>query len=243
MTTYEYLKFLNLQYLYCVAYSLFGGKCTAVSTSTPNASLSGTIDGAARPANFWEWLFGSTHAGAHTGPLGGMFDAFAFVGALLTGVLGIIWAIFSALSYTLSALLFLMIIGSALGILFIRYQELALYGGLKPKAVMHREVRSRWQMILDRTISLEPKAWKESVQEADIMLGELLAKLGYQGQNTHERLRAVQESAFVTLPNAWEAHRIRNFISAPSSDYILTQREAFRVLKLYEQVFEEFDFI
>jgi carboxylesterase type B len=98
-------------------------------------------------------------------------------------------------------------------------------------------------MILDRTISLEPKAWKESVQEADIMLGELLAKLGYQGQNTHERLRAVQEGAFVTLPNAWEAHRIRNFISAPSSDYILTQREAFRVLKLYEQVFEEFDFI
>jgi hypothetical protein len=135
------------------------------------------------------------------------------------------------------------ILGSAIGLALIRYQELSAYGTLTRQSAVASGLRSRWQLLLDQAISTDPKAWRSAILDADIMLGELLLKLSYQGDTTAERLRAVPEGAFVTLPNAWEAHRIRNFVSARSSDYILTQREAFRVMKLYEQVFEEFDFI
>ena len=91
--------------------------------------------------------------------------------------------------------------------------------------------------------STNPKLWRDSILEADRMLGKILGDLGYKGINTAEKMRNLPEDAFVTVPAAWEAHRVRNFVSQETSDFILTQREAFRVLKLYEQVFEEFNIV
>lgn len=250
MITYEHLKFLNLQYWYCVVYSIFGGRCTEVDTldgSLGTSSLQAAIPAPAptAPVSFWDWLFGafgksgSANAVPHTGLFGAILDALGFIG----GILAFLWGIFSAISYTLSGLMFLIVAGSFFGLLYIRYQELALYGTLSKDTEHTGQMRSRWQLILDQGMSASPKDWREGIFEADIMLGEVLEKFGYQGETTADKLRSVPEGAFVTLPNAWEAHRIKNFVSAKSSDFILTQREAFRVLKLYEQVFEEFDFV
>jgi|CXWL01.1.fsa_nt_gi hypothetical protein len=242
MVTYEHLRFLNLQYWYCIAYSLFGGKCTAVDEL--DGTLASTTLSVPTPApvktDFWGWLFGkSGDTVAHTGLFGAILDAIAFIG----GILAFLWGIFSVISYTLSGLLFLGVLGSFLGLLYIRYQEIALYGTLAKDTAQTGQMRSRWQLILDLGMSASPKDWREGIFEADVMLGEVLEKFGYQGATTADKLRSVPEGAFVTLPNAWEAHRIKNFVSAGSSDFILTQREAFRVLKLYEQVFEEFNFV
>lgn len=248
--TYAYLKFLNLNWWYCQIYSIFGGRCTyvdefgnvipdgaggmPVATSTPT----GTVD-------FWQWLFGggASSGGEYSGAFSGLVNLFAPLIALIAGILGFLWGIYSALAFLLSGLLVLLILGSGIGLLMIRYQERVAYGTLSERSAVSSGLRSRWQLLLDQAISTDPKGWRTAILEADVMLGELLLKLSYQGDSTAERLRAVPEDAFVTLPNAWEAHRIRNFVSARSSDYILTQREAFRVMKLYEQVFEEFDFI
>lgn len=251
MITYEHFKFLNLQYIYCIVYSMLGGKCTNVDdiTGTPIAtstiSVGTPVPGGSGAVDFWTWLFGGHGNGSASAPMpyagifGALADAVAFIGAILA----LLWGIFSVISYTLSGLLFLIVAGSFFGLLFIRYQELSLYGTL-PKDTAHTgQMRSRWQLILDRGMSASPKDWKDGIIEADVMLGEVLEKFGYHGDTTADKLRSVPEGAFVTLPNAWEAHRIKNFVSARSSDFILTQREAFRVLKLYEQVFEEFDFV
>lgn len=257
MVTYEYLKFLNLQWWYCVIYSLFGGKCTYVDefgnvlpdgSVGSSATSSASVSSSSGDLSFWEWLFGVSDTQSGVGPTGGAEHAGFFSGivtalAPVFGVLGILWALFSFISYAISGLLILVILGSLVGLAMIRYEEIALYGTLPPRSVSNSGLRSRWQLLLDQAISTDPKAWRAAILEADVMLGELLLKLGYQGGVTAERLRSVPENAFVTYPNAWEAHRIRNFVSARSSDYILTQREAFRVMKLYEQVFEEFDFI
>lgn len=250
--TYEYLKFLNLQWWYCVIYSMFGGKCTYVdefgnpiSADGVDIATTATTTKSGGAVDFWSWLFGGGGAGAagtsagNAGAFAGLVKAFA----PLVAVLGFLWGIFSALAYTISGLLFLLILGAGIGLLMIRWSELAMYSTLPPKSAVSSGLRSRWQLLLDQAISTDPKAWRSAILEADIMLGELLLKLGYLGNSTPERLRAVPDGAFVTLPNAWEAHRIRNFVSARSSDFILTQREAFRVMKLYEQVFEEFDSI
>ena len=250
MITYEYLKFLNLEWWYCLVFSLFGGKCTtveSVSGNVPDASLSVPSVASSSPSSvsFWDWLFGSAaHGGGeYTGPFAAIVNALAPLFAVLGGFLGALWAFYSALAYTLSGILILLIIGAALGLLFIRYRDIELYGTLPPKPLAAGKSRSRWQTLLDKAISPDPKAWRAAVLEADVMLGEALEKIGYSGASTAERIRQVPEGAFVTLPNAWEAHRIRNFVSIRSSDFILTQREAFRVMKLYEQVLEEFDLI
>lgn len=241
MVTYEYLKFLNLQYLYCIFYSLFGGKCTVIDESGVGApAISGDVP--TQPVGFWEWLFGGAGS-VYSGPFASLINGIAAVLSVFGGIIAILWGIYSILAFALSGLLVLLITGALLGLLLIRYSELATYETLPPESAAAPSERSRWQMLLDGAMSGDPKRWRESILEADVMLGEVLLRLGYNGQSAHERLRMVPEGAFVTLPNAWEAHRIRNFIAARSSNYILTQREAFRVMKLYEQVFEEFDYV
>ncbi len=242
MIQYEYLRFLNLQYWYCIAYSLFGGKCAVIDDGTGLVATSTPSVAPAPRVGFWEWLFGGGN-GTYEGPLAFLVNGVAALFGFVGGIIAILWGIYSILAYTLSGILLLIITGAALGLLFIRYQELSLYSTLPPKPIQASNERSRWQALLDRAMSQQPKEWRESIIAADVMRGELLVRLGYNGAYTHTALRAVPEGAFVTLPNAWEAHRIRNFVFKGSSDYILTQREAFRVMKLYEQVFEEFDFI
>lgn len=247
-----FLKFLNLQYWYCVIYSLLGGKCADVEPLTAGVELigvpSGTLEPVA-PVGFWSWLFGPHGSGVsapnapYSGFLGSFLDTGIFILGLIGGLIAFIWALYSTLAYIASGLLFLAIIGLLVGLFFIRMQEAALYGTLPPATNVVHPLRDRWQELLNGAMTNEPKRWREGILEADVMLGELLGKLGYVGSTTSEQIRTVPESAFVTVPLAWEAHRIRNFVSTPSSNYILTQQEAFRVMKLYEQIFYEFDFI
>jgi hypothetical protein len=46
-----------------------------------------------------------------------------------------------------------------------------------------------------------------------------------------------------TLNQAWEAHKIRNAIAHQGADFLLSEREAKRVVSLYREVFQEFDYI
>jgi len=41
------------------------------------------------------------------------------------------------------------------------------------------------------------------------------------------------------LQNAWEAHSVRNQIAHQGSDFPITELEARRVIKMYQNVFEE----
>ena len=80
--------------------------------------------------------------------------------------------------------------------------------------------------------------------EADIILEEMLEKMGYvKGETIGDKLKTIEKSDFTSLDQAWEAHKIRNMIAHEGTDYILTEREAKRVVGLYEQVFKEFRYI
>lgn len=234
----DWLHFLNLQYWYCIIYSLFGGECAYLEElrNTQNQSSGGGIgagngvDGMAEPG-FFATVFGwfSSAAGS--------------VWSASEGVLTLIWNAYSALAWGVSLFLFLVLLFALAGLLFIRMRELSKYGTLPPRSEEENIRKSRWEALLEEAMTSDPKAWRHAILEADMMLGELLEKLGYAGATTADKMRALPEDAFVTVPQAWEAHRVRNFVSQGQSDFILTQREAFRIMKLYEQVFEEFDFI
>lgn len=101
----------------------------------------------------------------------------------------------------------------------------------------------KWESVLQHINSPSSNDWKLAIIEADILLGELLTKMGYRGDSIGEKLKRVEKSDFNTIDNAWEAHKVRNAIAHQGSDFVLNEREAKRVVNLYRAVFEEFYYI
>lgn len=102
----------------------------------------------------------------------------------------------------------------------------------------------QWQQIQTYMQSTNHVEWRQAILEADIMLDEMLAKIGYAGQSVGDKLKNVEESDFITLQKAWEAHKVRNRIAHGGAQEVrLDRREAERVIGLYEQVFSEFYYI
>jgi hypothetical protein len=110
-----------------------------------------------------------------------------------------------------------------------------------PKVIQPRR-NERWEQILDHVNSENPNDWRIAIIEADIILDELLVRLGYPGATLGERLKEAVRGEFKTLDSAWEAHRIRNAIAHAGSDFVLTQYEAKRAIMLYQSVFDEFKY-
>lgn len=101
----------------------------------------------------------------------------------------------------------------------------------------------RWERVKDLMNSHTASDWRQAIIEADIILDEMLDRIGYEGESIGDRLKQVEESDFVTLNKAWEAHKIRNHIAHRGGDFVFSKSEADRVIRLYEQVFEEFYYI
>lgn len=103
--------------------------------------------------------------------------------------------------------------------------------------------RARFERVLTRLHSEQESDWRLAVLEADVLLDEMVTQMGYRGDSLGEKLKAVEASDFTTLAKAWEAHAIRNKIAHEGAAFALPEREAKRVVGLYEEVFKEFHFI
>lgn len=101
----------------------------------------------------------------------------------------------------------------------------------------------RFEVVEKHMTSDNPAEWRLAIIEADTLLEEMVKKMGYEGTTLGEMLKNIEPSDFTTLNSAWEAHKIRNQIAHQGSSFLLTKREAKRVVQLYERVFREFDII
>lgn len=99
----------------------------------------------------------------------------------------------------------------------------------------------RWQRILELASSQNSSDWKVAIIEADTILDGMVTTMGFAGDTLGEKLKNIEKSDFTTLDEAWEAHKFRNKIA--HSDEPITQREAHRIVALYGQVFQEFEYI
>jgi len=114
-----------------------------------------------------------------------------------------------------------------------------IYGVEVPKMI----VNPKWAKVLEHVNSEHESDWKLAILEADIMLNDMLEKMGYLGSTMSDKLKSVEPSDFDTLQDAWAAHKIRNSIAHEGSDYIVNKPEAERVIRLFKKVFEEFQYI
>ncbi len=154
-------------------------------------------------------------------------------------------SLFEIIFLFLSVALVAGIVYSFLGIRKIQKAEHARWGELRISAlenVTKTEHNRAWREILDRIDSFNESEWRRAILSADAMLENMLDTMGYHGDTIGERLKSIEESDFLTLDKAWEAHKIRNRI-AHEGQFILTKREARRAVDLYRQVFEEFHLI
>jgi hypothetical protein len=101
----------------------------------------------------------------------------------------------------------------------------------------------KWERVERHMKSTNPNDWRLAILEADIMLDEMLSVLQYSGETMADKLKSVERSDFLTIDKAWEAHKVRNVIAHEGADFLLSDREAKRVIDLYREVFEEFHFV
>jgi membrane protein implicated in regulation of membrane protease activity len=101
----------------------------------------------------------------------------------------------------------------------------------------------QWQTVLRYISSPNPSDWKIAVIQADTMLDEMTYMSGLKGATLGERLRNADPGLFRTIEYAGEAHGIRNQIAHNGFEFNLTDRDARRAIKLFEEVFKEFKYI
>ncbi len=102
------------------------------------------------------------------------------------------------------------------------------------------ELARRWHKVISHVDSSNPNDWKQAIIEADVMLDQLVTKLGYRGDSLGEKLKRTVRGDFKTKDEAWDAHMVRNRIAHDGSDYQINQHEAKRVIGQYRKVFDEF---
>jgi hypothetical protein len=128
----------------------------------------------------------------------------------------------------------------------IREKESEIYGSASVESSDEKiEImkNQKWERVIEHINSTNSSDWKLAIIEADIMLDDLLRAAGYHGDSVGEMLKAVEKSDFTTIEAAWEAHKTRNQIAHQGGGFDITERDAKRVIALYESVFKEFQVI
>ena len=146
---------------------------------------------------------------------------------------------------TVATLLFSIgIFYSALRLAQIRHKESLIYNAQLPQVYempgAQAQTNKKWERILLHVESPNSNDWKVAIIEADILLGEMLGAMGYQGESIGEKLKRVEPGDLTTLDQAWEAHKIRNAIAHQGGGFEINQREAKRVISMYQAVLDEF---
>ena len=167
------------------------------------------------------------------------------------GFLFIIQSIFGwilGICIPISVLLLIGIITAVEGLKHIRKKEAKIYDlhvdmGYDENVKGDLALSKKWSNVLSHVDSPNGSDWRQAIIEADIILGDILVKAGYQAEGIGEQLKGANKADFKTLDQAWEAHKIRNQVAHEGSDFAMSQHEAKRVINLYKQVFEEFFYI
>lgn len=106
-----------------------------------------------------------------------------------------------------------------------------------------RILNPRWKYVLTLIESPNESDWRISIIEADTLLEETLKERGLVGNTMSELLEEAKSNGYHGIQSAWDAHLVRNRIAHEGQNFPVTQVEGRRVIKLYQNVFEELEVI
>lgn len=162
--------------------------------------------------------------------------SFAWLIPLLTNL----WIVVTILAYLIALGFLAVLVYSTTRLYQVESEEAQKYATIGD-AHHAQEVTEhhRWTHVRELIESSSPNDWRQAIIEADIILDDMLTRLGYLGSSIGEKLKAADPSHFRTLQEAWEAHKVRNEIAHQGSAYPLTDQIAYRTILQYENVFRE----
>jgi hypothetical protein len=106
-----------------------------------------------------------------------------------------------------------------------------------------RLLNPQWKYVLTLIESPNESDWRIAIIEADTMMEEALKERGLVGNNMSELLEEAKTNGYPSIQNAWDAHLVRNKIAHEGQNFIISQVEGRRVIKLYQNVFEDLEVI
>jgi hypothetical protein len=185
----------------------------------------------------YEVFFGSPSLSVSGGEGTGLVGSTSYQNLLTMGTH--LWFFITGLAILISAAAIFIIIQSTTRLFQIRALEDQMYTTLDPE-VAHKQVeRSRWEYIMELIGGTNENDWRQAIIEADIMLDELLTRLGCIGSSIGEKLKSANPARFMTLGNAWDAHKVRNEIAHQGIQYKLSDSLVQRTIANYAAVFRE----
>lgn len=179
-----------------------------------------------------------THGGNVSGGLAGGGDVLNT--ASLISTLTVLWIILTILAYLISAGFIGLLIYSSIRMHQAQDADAHRYETIRDVAYAQAETEHhRWAHVRELIESPTANDWRQAIIEADIILDDMLTRIGYSGSSVGEKLKTVNSAHFRTLQDAWEAHKVRNEIAHQGSVYPLTDHIAYRTILQYENVFKE----
>lgn len=98
--------------------------------------------------------------------------------------------------------------------------------------------RKRWDAVIKKAETLGQAGYPMAIIEADIMLEEIMGRLGFLGKNLAERLRSAAPGEVQGLNDVWEAHKLRNRI-AHEPDFRPNREETTKALGIYKKALQD----
>jgi hypothetical protein len=151
-----------------------------------------------------------------------------------------IWSLYTYLAYVATLVAIGVLVYATVRFRQTEEEEAPKYTTEEPGVAEVTTERSRWNHIAALVESTSENDWRQAIIEADIMLDDLLAMHGYEGDSVGEKLKQGDPARFRTLRDAWDAHMVRNQIAHEGSAFALTDQIAYRTIAKYKNVFEEF---
>lgn len=102
-----------------------------------------------------------------------------------------------------------------------------------------RSINPRWHYIQTLIESPNESDWRVAIIEADSLMEEVLKEKGIAGSTVSELLEGAKDSGYRSIQDAWDAHLVRNQIAHQGSDFPISQVEGRRVIKMFQNFFEE----
>ncbi len=103
-----------------------------------------------------------------------------------------------------------------------------------------KKLKNKWKKIREKLASQNEADYKLAIIEADDLVGDLIEKLGFQGDNLGERLDNVPAGQLDNVSDLQIAHQTRNRI-IHEENLQFSKEEAQKTLELYEKFLDYFE--
>lgn len=151
-----------------------------------------------------------------------------------------LWLLITVMAYVVSLLALALLVYSTIRMYQLQDEDAVRYATITDVAHAEEETEHhRWKHVRELIESSSENDWRQAILEADIILDDMLTRLGYQGATIGDKLKQVDPAHFHTIQDAWQAHIVRNDIAHRGSAFELTDHIAYRTILQYENVFKE----